>query len=124
MHSPGRGTAVAPQRQRQIEELCRAARDRKGGERAAFLDAACGGDSELRREVESRLSQVPEMPASIGHYRILGKLGEGGMGVVYRAVDTRLQREVAIKVLPQAWAGDPARMARFRREAHLLASLN
>ncbi len=61
---------------------------------------------------------------SIGHYRITGKLGQGGMGEVYRATDSKLGREVAIKVLPAAFAGDPDRMARFQREAHVLASLN
>src|SRR3954447_23578076 len=63
-------------------------------------------------------------PAKIAHYRITGKLGEGGMGVVYRAVDTKLNRDVAIKVLPDTFAQDPDRMARFTREAQLLASLN
>ena len=61
---------------------------------------------------------------SIAHYRILSKLGEGGMGAVYRAVDTRLNREVAVKVLPDAFAQDPDRLARFTREAQVLASLN
>jgi eukaryotic-like serine/threonine-protein kinase len=60
----------------------------------------------------------------IGHYQVLAKIGEGGMGEVYRARDTRLNREVAIKVLPQTFAADPYRMARFQREAQLLASLN
>jgi len=63
-------------------------------------------------------------PGPIAHYRITGKLGEGGMGAVYRATDTKLNREVAIKVLPAALAGDSTRMARFEREAQLLASLN
>jgi Tol biopolymer transport system component/predicted Ser/Thr protein kinase len=61
---------------------------------------------------------------SIAHYRILSKLGEGGMGAVYRATDTKLNRDVAIKVLPPAFAEDAARMARFEREAQVLASLN
>ena len=61
---------------------------------------------------------------TLGHYRIEAKLGEGGMGVVYRAVDTHLGRAVAIKVLPQAFARDPERLARFEREAQVLASLN
>ena len=61
---------------------------------------------------------------SIAHYRIVSKLGEGGMGAVYRATDTKLNRDVAIKVLPEAFAGDPARMQRFEREARLLAAVN
>ena len=58
------------------------------------------------------------------HYRFVDKLGEGGMGVVWRAVDTTLDREVAIKLLPAEMAGHPDRLARFEREAKLLASLN
>src|SRR3954466_10532179 len=61
---------------------------------------------------------------TIAHYRITSKLGEGGMGAVYRAVDTKLNRDVAIKVLPDAFAADPDRLARFTREAQVLASLN
>jgi Tol biopolymer transport system component len=62
--------------------------------------------------------------SSIAHYRIISKLGEGGMGEVWRATDTKLGREVAIKVLPEAFAEDPDRLARFTREAQVLASLN
>src|SRR5437762_11345475 len=62
--------------------------------------------------------------STIAHYRITSKLGEGGMGAVYRAPDTKLNRDVAIKVLPLAFAEDTARMARFEREAQVLASLN
>jgi eukaryotic-like serine/threonine-protein kinase len=62
--------------------------------------------------------------ANIGPYEILSQLGAGGMGEVYRARDTRLNREVALKVLPQTFAADAHRMARFQREAQLLASLN
>jgi serine/threonine protein kinase len=61
---------------------------------------------------------------SIAHYRLTSKLGEGGMGEVWRATDTRLNREVAIKILPDVFANDPDRMARFQREAQILASLN
>src|SRR5215467_12164433 len=62
--------------------------------------------------------------SSIAHYRIVSKLGEGGMGVVYRATDTKLNRDVAIKVLPETFAHDSGRMTRFQREAQVLASLN
>src|SRR6476659_9782083 len=62
--------------------------------------------------------------AAIAHYRIASKLGEGGMGTVYRATDTKLKRDVAVKLLPDAFAADPDRLARFTREALVLASLN
>src|SRR3974390_663935 len=61
---------------------------------------------------------------SIAHYRIHSKLGEGGMGAVYRATDSKLNREVAIKVLPVVFWADPDRLTRFGREAQVLASLN
>jgi serine/threonine-protein kinase len=61
---------------------------------------------------------------SIAHYRITSKLGEGGVGEVWRATDSKLGREVAIKILPKAFARDPGHMARFEREARVLASLN
>src|SRR5262245_110981 len=61
---------------------------------------------------------------SIAHYRVTSKLGEGGMGEVWRATDTKLNRDVAIKILPGAFAQDSSRMARFEREAQVLASLN
>src|SRR5215469_17125687 len=60
----------------------------------------------------------------LGQYEILAPIGAGGMGEVYRARDTKLKRDVAIKVLPDAFASDPERMARFQREAEVLASLN
>jgi len=60
----------------------------------------------------------------VGHYSITSKLGEGGMGAVYRATDTRLNREVAVRVLPEAFAQDPDRLARFQLEAQVLASMN
>ncbi|HKA02363.1 MAG TPA: protein kinase, partial [Candidatus Solibacter sp.] len=63
-------------------------------------------------------------PATIAHYRITTKLGEGGMGAVFRATDTKLNRDVAIKILPDAFANDSDRLARFTREAQVLASLN
>ena len=61
---------------------------------------------------------------TLGHYEILSALGKGGMGEVYRATDTKLKREVAIKVLPETLASDSERLARFQREAEVLASLN
>src|SRR5881409_1833190 len=63
-------------------------------------------------------------PSLIAHYRITAKLGEGGMGEVWRATDTKLNRDVALKILPEAFANDRDRMARFEREAQVLASLN
>src|ERR1700694_2175631 len=62
--------------------------------------------------------------ARLGPYEILSALGAGGMGEVYRARDTRLSRDVAIKILPELFAADADRIARFQREAHVLASLN
>jgi eukaryotic-like serine/threonine-protein kinase len=77
---------------------------------------------------EKQLSGTPkralELGTMIAHYRLTGKIGEGGMGEVYRARDTKLQRDVALKILPQAMARDAERMARFEREAQVLASLN
>jgi len=60
----------------------------------------------------------------VGHYEVLSLLGNGGMGEVYRARDTTLNRDVALKVLPATFLGDPDRMARFQREAQVLASLD
>ena len=61
---------------------------------------------------------------SIGHYDVTSLLGEGGMGQVWQATDTQLNRQVALKILPDAFAADPDRLARFTREAQILASLN
>src|SRR5262245_50549025 len=60
----------------------------------------------------------------MGSYEILGLLGAGGMGEVYRARDTHLNRDVAVKIIPEAFAADPDRLARFAREAQMLAALN
>ena len=68
------------------------------------------------------------MPLSVGsrlgHYDVTALIGEGGMGRVYQATDTKLNRQVALKILPEAFATDPDRLARFQREAQVLASLN
>jgi Tol biopolymer transport system component len=131
-----------------VEEVCDAALDRDASERAAFIASACGDDRALRQEVEALLARAQSAEAflaapigavavqalrdgvtslvgrQIGAYAIRGRLGAGGMGEVYRAQDTKLGRDVAIKVLPSAFVSDPDRLARFEREARLLATLN
>ena len=139
----------ATDRWRRVEELCHAALERDADERASFLTAACGGDEALQREVEALLAHAQTAegflsePAAavaaraiagdedtnligrrIGTYEVLSRLGSGGMGEVYRARDTQLGRDVAIKVLPAAFVADRERLARFEREARVLASLN
>ena len=134
-------------RWRQVEELFHAALERAPEERQAFFVQACGEDTELRLQVEhlisidqragSRLERpiteevfatmdaaAPLEGAQVGPYRILSHLGAGGMGKVYRARDTKLGRDVAIKTLPSEFARNPERLARLRREAQTLASLN
>ena len=89
---------------------------------AVGLDVANGGDG--RGNGALRPGAGLRAPAPAGAYRILEPIGAGGMGEVYRAEDLVLKRKVALKVLPAAVAGDPDRLARFRREAEVLASLN
>ena len=67
---------------------------------------------------------MPEIGQTISHFKIVEKIGEGGMGKVFLAEDLTLDRKVALKFLPDAFTSDPERMARFEREAKLLASLN
>ncbi len=120
------------ERSQRVETLVRQAVDRDPAQRAAFLADVCGNDQTLRAEVEALLAKSAQngtMPGStparrIGHYELRGLLGVGGMGEVYRAYDLRLGREVAIKVLPPAFTGHPDRLARFEREARVLASVN
>jgi serine/threonine-protein kinase len=132
-----------------LEELFHAARGIEAEKRSAFLDEACAGDAALRLRVERLLAENPDADSLLGkpaidfvsdmlsnapqtipagtllqHYRILGTLGAGSMGTVYRARDLKLDRDVAIKVLPPAFTADTERLARFRREARVLASLN
>lgn len=122
---------MSDNRWQRIEEIFHRAADLAPQDRAVFLDQACGEDPSIRREVESLLAHESEdggtfadAPKVIAHYRISAKIGEGGMGAVYRATDTRLGREVAIKILPRSFADDADRMARFLREAKVLATLN
>ena len=65
-----------------------------------------------------------EVGSRLGHYDVTALIGEGGMGQVYQATDTKLKRQVALKILPEAFSADPERLARFQREAEVLASLN
>ncbi|MGH7965756.1 MAG: serine/threonine-protein kinase PknK [Candidatus Binatia bacterium] len=136
-------------RWQQIEQLCDAALDCEAGQRAAFLADACAGDEQLRQEVESLLAYeeqgqdfletppddlvaevlteaTPLIAAGqhLSHYQVLSLLGSGGMGEVYLARDPRLERQVALKVLPAEFSHDPARVRRFTQEARAASALN
>src|SRR5215472_9505686 len=74
--------------------------------------------------IAASMESIPVIGQTFCHYRIVERIGSGGMGEVYRATDIKLGRDVAIKVLPEAFAADPDRMARFQREAQVLAALN
>ncbi len=138
-----------PDRWQQISQVYHAALQRDPRDRAGFLREACGGDDTLHQEVASLLANEshavgflsnPALAAAaglitstggtmltgrrIGVYQIQTLLGAGGMGEVYRARDTKLGRDVAFKILPGAFTADPDRLARFEREARVLASLN
>src|SRR5262249_27698876 len=138
-----------PDRLSQIEEIYHAASRLPPDQRLPYLEQACGGSETLRREVDSLLEahdrggDFLEAPAlavaaalsreqrppsrigqQIGRYRIVGTLGAGGMGEVYRAEDPRLDREVAIKILPPHLADDPAALTRFKPEAKVIAGLS
>src|SRR4029453_18778346 len=143
---------ITDDRGRRGKALFEGAVERPSAERAAYLFSEAAGDEELRREVESLLAfdgsdRVPverlthamagalngvtadDRPVygagdHLGSYDVVGLLGVGAMGEVYRARDTKLHRDVALKVLPESVANDPDRRARFTREAHILASLN
>jgi len=131
-----------------VRALFHAALDQPADARVAFLSSASGGDESLRCEVESLLAAhgasdgFLESPAvdldaddaaarsqleagdRFGNFEVIGSLGAGGMGEVYRARDAELGREVAIKLLPRALADDPRRLTRFERESRILAALN
>ena len=132
---------MTPERWRQVLEVFDAALLREQGERQSYVEAVCAPDEELARAVHSLLlandhatgfAGAPIMSARsalavadvFGPYRIDGFLGRGGMGEVYKARDTTLNRDVALKILPFTVSLDSGRVARFKREAQLLASIN
>ena len=134
-------------RWRRLESIVHTALARPAEERAAFLVEACSDDSDLRREAASLLERdaradgflgapldalaaraitgpAPVLGQSLAHYRIVKAIGAGGMGHVYLAEDTRLDRQVALKILPPELGDDADRRARFTREAKAVAALN
>ena len=139
-----KGPDIDPDRWPDVSRVFSAAADLDGPSRNAYLDDACRQDPALRAAVESLLGahdnagSFGEAPvfaplgtakrlapgSQLGPFRIETLLGAGGMGEVYRAYDTKLQRAVAIKVLPDFFAQDPNRLARFEEEARALAALN
>jgi eukaryotic-like serine/threonine-protein kinase len=133
---------MTAERWAQIKEVFCAALEKSQEERAAWLNSACGADDLLRVEVERLLAQddgsmkspaaavlaqtTPELAAGdlLSHYRVEVKVGQGGMGAVYRAYDVRLRRQVALKVLPREHMVDPESKERLMREARAAAALN
>lgn len=145
---------ISSDRWRQIEDIFHAASQRDPDRRAAFLEEACGSDSDLRREVETLLATLdtdqPDLELAVhdaadayidaqsksdikqritegvclDHYRVLKTLGSGGMGEVYLAEDIQLKRKVAIKMLPFHLTRNATAMGRLEQEARLLSGLN
>src|SRR5262245_1223797 len=132
---------IGPEDYQQAREVFEAALNHPAADRVGFVERACGGNARLIGEVQAMLKADAEThplldgrPLSgqglregdrfANHFEIGEPLGRGGMGEVYLGRDTKLNREVAIKVLPSTFTGDPVRLARFRREAQVLASLN
>jgi eukaryotic-like serine/threonine-protein kinase len=131
---------MTPDVWQRVKEVLAGALEREPEDRPAYLDHACAEQS-VRNEVELLLASIEKEDSSflkpyalegcpldsgalLDCYEILAPLGSGGMGDVYRARDTRLNREVAVKVLSATFANDPNQLMRFRREAHMLASVN
>ncbi|MDX2034863.1 MAG: serine/threonine-protein kinase [Blastocatellia bacterium] len=138
---------MTPERWQQVDQLLEQTLERPEEERAGFLAAASGDDEELRREVESLLgfhqraegfietppaemaanwlaSKSSREGATIGPYEIVRLIGRGGMGEVYLARDARLERQVALKLLPPQFIKDGPRLQRFRQEARAASALN
>jgi serine/threonine protein kinase len=137
---------MLPERWRKIEDLYHSALERKHEERCAYLEGACGADEALCQELQALLAnehaaasflethdpwetvsvEEARLPAGvhIGPYVLLGFLQAGGMGEVYKARDTRLDRTVAIKFLPRAFGEDRLALDRFQREARAASALN
>ena len=140
---------MTPERWQQIDRIFQSALERTPDARAAFINEACVGDDTLRHELEVLFSADGKasgflnepgyvvaaellvesarpswLGQSISHYQIISLLGQGGMGVVYRARDARLDREVALKVLPREFAQDADRLRRFALEARATSALN
>ena len=129
-----------PERWRIVTEIFHGALDRPSDQRPSYVIEACGRDVSLRADVDALLAgderagvvgdpltlgRAALLPGTVlGPYRVDALLGAGGMGEVYKAHDTRLKRDVAIKVLPARVSADPDRLARFEREAHAAAALN
>jgi len=131
------GFEMSSERWERVKRLVDGALAMDGSRRERFLDEACADDETLRAEVESLLRHEPDSflesraPAAdpllgrgLSHYRVEEEIGHGGMGRVYRARDLKLGRDVAVKVLPESFAGNLERVKRFEREARLVAALN
>src|SRR5579884_1421907 len=121
---------------KKVDELYHAALAEAPEKRAEFLARACD-DEQVRAEVQSLLDQADgsflessplsaavQAGAKLGNFELVERIGRGGMGEVWRARDPRLKREVAIKILPPAFARDPERVARFEHEARAASALN
>ena len=137
-------SSMSSERWERVRQVFDLALEREPAQRDAFLTAACAGDQELRYEVEALLAshqqadgfgdapvREPENKkrtlragSRLGPYEVVALIGAGGMGEVYRARDLRLDREVALKVLPEHLSGNPATLERFKREAKAVAALS